>query len=41
MDGMHRAVKAEMQNITSLPAKRFDQDPEPDYVGVSPDNLPY
>jgi hypothetical protein len=41
MDGMHRAAKAEMQNITSLPAKRFDQDPEPDYVGVSPDDLPY
>jgi hypothetical protein len=25
----------------SLPAKRFVQDPEPDHVGVAPDELPY
>lgn len=41
MDGMHRAAKAVMQNIDSLPAKQFSQDPEPDYVGVDPDDLPY
>jgi hypothetical protein len=41
MDGMHRAAKAAMQNVTNLPAKRFSQDPEPDYVGVNPDDLPY
>ena len=41
MDGMHRAAKAVMQNIASLPAKQFSQDPEPDYVGVHPDDLPY
>jgi hypothetical protein len=41
MDGMHRAAKAVMQNISSLPAKRFRQDPEPDYIGVGPDELPY
>jgi hypothetical protein len=41
MDGMHRAAKAAMQNLGSLSAKQFAQDPEPDYVGVQPDNLPY
>ena len=41
MDGMHRVAKAVMQNISNLPAKRFSQDPEPDYVGVDPDDLPY
>ena len=41
MDGMHRVAKAAMQNIDSLPAKQFSQDPEPDYVGVDPDDLPY
>jgi hypothetical protein len=41
MDGMHRAANAAMQDIDSLPAKRFSQDPEPDYVGVNPEDLPY
>jgi hypothetical protein len=41
MDGMHRAAKAAMQNLSTLPAKQFRQDPEPDYVGVQPDDLPY
>jgi len=41
MDGMHRAAKAAMQQIDSLPAKQFRQDPGPDYVGVDPDDLPY
>ena len=41
MDGMHRAAKAAMQNLNSLPAKQFAQDPEPDFVGVDPDDLPY
>jgi hypothetical protein len=41
MDGMHRAAKAVMEGIDSLPAKRFGQDPEPDYVGLNPDDLPY
>jgi hypothetical protein len=38
---MHRVVKAVMQNICELPAKKFCQDPEPDYVGIAPDELPY
>ena len=41
MDGMHRAAKAAIQNLNSLPAKQFSQDPEPDFVGVDPDDLPY
>jgi hypothetical protein len=38
---MHRAAKAVMQNMTKISAKQFHQDPEPDYVGVDPDDLPY
>ena len=41
MDGMHRAAKAVMEGLSSIPAKRFAQDPEPDYVGVDPESLPY
>ena len=41
MDGMHRVAKAAMQNIKSLPAKQFTEDPAPDHVGVHPDDLPY
>ena len=41
MDGMHRVAKAAMEGRTSLSAKQFAQDPEPDYVGVDPDDLPY
>jgi hypothetical protein len=41
MDGMHRVAKAVMEGLSSVPAKRFAKDPEPDYVGVDPDELPY
>jgi hypothetical protein len=41
MDGMHRVAKAAMVGHTSISAKQFAQDPEPDYVGVNPDKLPY
>jgi hypothetical protein len=41
MDGMHRAAKAVAQNISRLPAKQFKQDPDPDFVGVDPDDLRY
>ena len=41
MDGMHRVAKAAMEGRSSLSAKQFLQDPEPDYVGVDPDQLPY
>lgn len=41
MDGMHRVAKAAMEGRTGLLAKQFIRDPEPDYVGVDPDKLPY
>jgi hypothetical protein len=41
MDGMHRVAKAAMEGRSSLSAKQFLQDPDPDYVGVDPDQLPY
>jgi hypothetical protein len=41
MDGMHRVAKAAMVGRTSISAKQFAQDPEPDYVGEDPDKLPY
>ena len=41
MDGMHRVAKALMRGDQSIEAVRFANDPAPDYVGVSPDDLPY
>jgi hypothetical protein len=41
MDGMHRVCKALLENRTEIEAIRFVQDPEPDYIGVHPDDLPY
>jgi hypothetical protein len=41
MDGMHRVLKALMLGERHVPAVRFVTDPEPDYVGVDPDQLPY
>jgi hypothetical protein len=41
MDGMHRVCKALIQGMETLPAVQFVRDPEPDYVGKRPDELPY
>jgi len=41
MDGMHRVAKAAMEDRESILAKQFARDPEPDYVGIEPDKLPY
>lgn len=41
MDGMHRVAKAAMQGHSSVSARQFTQDPDPDYIGVDPDKLPY
>ena len=41
MDGMHRVAKAVRQGRKVIEAVQFDQDPEPDYVGRGPDELPY
>lgn len=41
MDGMHRVLKALIQGDRQVRAVRFTVDPEPDYVGVTPEELPY
>lgn len=41
MDGMHRVLKAVLTGLSHVPAVRFRSDPEPDYVGVDPDDQPY
>jgi hypothetical protein len=38
---MHRVLKAMQAGLSHIPAVRFSSDPEPDYVGVDPDDLPY
>ncbi len=40
MDGMHRVAKAVQSGITSIGAVRFEFDPDPDHIGVGPDELP-
>jgi hypothetical protein len=41
MDGMHRVGKALLHAQVDIEAVRFVRDPEPDYVGVDPERLPY
>ena len=41
MDGMHRVSNALLEGRSEIEAVRFAEDPEPDYVGVDPDELPY
>ncbi|MGO9339491.1 MAG: hypothetical protein ACLPY1_18485 [Terracidiphilus sp.] len=41
MDGMHRICKALFQGLDEIEVVRFLQDPEPDYIVVQPDDLPY
>src|SRR5690348_10159065 len=41
MDGMHRICKALLLGLADVEAVRFAADPEPDYVGVHPADLPY
>lgn len=41
MDGMHRICRALLEGHSDIEAVRFELDPEPDYVGVDPDELPY
>lgn len=41
MDGMHRVAKAVLQERDTIQAVQFEKDPEPDYVDVYPDDLPY
>jgi len=41
MDGMHRVCKALIEERETIRAVQFATDPEPDYVDVPPDELPY
>jgi hypothetical protein len=41
MDGMHRVCRALAEGRATILAVRFETDPEPDYVDVTPDELPY
>jgi len=41
MDGRHRIAKAGLQSESHILAVRFVKDPEPDYVGRGPNDLPY
>ena len=41
MDGRHRIAKAALQHHPDILAVQFPSDPEPDYVGRNPDDLPY
>ena len=41
MDGMHRVARAVLEEREHIEAVQFEKDPEPDYVGKSPAELPY
>jgi len=41
MDGRHRIAKAARLGLTEIEARQFLEDPEPDYIGRAPDDLPY
>lgn len=40
MDGMYRVAKAKLEGQKFIEAVKFQEDPEPDYVGLQPDELP-
>ncbi|MBI4427538.1 MAG: hypothetical protein HY562_00285 [Ignavibacteriales bacterium] len=41
MDGMHRVVKALLMGRKEIEAVQFNEDPEPDHVGIEPEDLLY
>jgi hypothetical protein len=41
MDGMHRVAKALLLGRKMIEAVQFEEDPEPDFVDVFPDDLSY
>ena len=41
MDGMHRCLKALIEERSHVSARRFDVTPPPDHVNVQPSDLPY
>ena len=41
MDGMHRVCKALLKGHECVSAVQFERTPEPDFVGRTPESLPY
>ena len=41
MDGRHRVAKALLLGLEEIEAVQFEEDPQPDHVGLGPDDLPY
>lgn len=41
MDGMHRVCKAYLNGQELIKAVKFDATPEPDFIGISLEELPY
>ena len=41
MDGMHRVCRAVRDGKEEIPAVRFSRNPDPDFVGCKPSELPY
>jgi hypothetical protein len=41
MDGRHRVAKAVREGRKEIATVQFNHDPEPDHVGLGPDDLPY
>jgi hypothetical protein len=41
MDGMHRVAQALLRDVREIEAVQFACDPEPDFVGRRPSELPY
>ena len=41
MDGRHRVAKAAREGRREIEAVQFEEDPEPDHVGLGPNDLPY
>ena len=41
MDGMHRVARAVLLGQGTIEAVQFVEDPDADYVGLRPDQLPY
>lgn len=41
MDGMRRVLKKSLAELLEIDDVQFEQDPDPHYVDVDPDDLPY
>lgn len=41
MDGMHRVARSLLEGRATVAAVQFVEQPEPDHIGVRPEDLPY